>query len=312
MGDLTFFCMAATTFHPDGSLDEASFRVFLRNIIDCGLGLYLGSGGSGEGHALSHQDMRRIYEIGVEECRGKVPVHANPPEHHTIAKTCEVAQIAVDAGIDVVHLYTLAGLHGMKPTERELDNYYDRVLERITHPVAIAVNHTMGYIPKASQMAAIARRHQNVCAVKLTGVQDTYLIDVKAAIDRPMSYYVQPQGSQNTFALGADGVFGSEANIIPKTYRRYRDLSVEGRSKEAGIAYSELRRFNAFVNRWGPSNPRWLKMAMRVLDLPGGRGAIREPYLMPPESELKVFADGLIALDIPELNGLLKRVGLIK
>ena len=221
-----------------------------------------------------------------------------------------LAKIAADAGIEVVHLYTLAGWHGMKPTPAELDAYYDDVLGKLDHPVAIAVNHTMGYIPKASQMAAICKRHAQIVAVKLTGVQDTYLIDVKEAIDRKMSYYVQPQGSLNAFILGADGVFGSEANIIPKTYRSYLDCWLQRDFDGLGKAYRHLRHFNDYVNRWGPSNPRWLKMCLRVLELPGGAGAIREPYGMPSDAELKTFGEGLVQLDIPELTDLARAAGL--
>jgi 4-hydroxy-tetrahydrodipicolinate synthase len=301
----TLFCMTATPFAADGALDEAALRSFLDRIIACDLGIYLGSGGSGEGHALSHDEMRRIYEIGAEAAHGKVAFHANPPEQHTVKQTIALARIAVEAGIEVVHMYTLAGWHGMKPTPDELDRYFDDVLDKIQHPVAIAVNHTMGYIPTAAQIAAIARRHQQIVAVKLTGVQDTYLIDVKALIDRPMSYYVQPQGSLNALLLGADGIFGSEGNVIPKTYRSYLDHYLSGDTAALGRAYSDLRSFNQFVNRWGPSNPRWLKMAMRILELPGGAGAIREPYRMPSDAELLKFRDGLVRLDIAEVNELL-------
>ena len=310
MTDPTFFCMSATPFTPSGALDEPMLRTFLRRIIPHNLGLYLCSGGSGEGHALTHDEMRRVYEIGVEECRGKVPFHANPPERHTVKETITLAKIAMDAGIEVIHMYTLAGWHGMKPTPNELDLYYDEVLDKIQHPVAIAVNHSMGYIPKASQMAAIANRHPQVVAVKLTGVQDTYLIDVQDLIKRKMSYYVQPQGSMNAFALGADGVFGSESNIIPRTYAAYRDCWNKGDIKGAGEAYRAVRKFNDFVNRWGPSNPRWLKMAMRVLKLPGGAGAIREPYRMPAEADLKKYGEGFVAMNIPELNEICREAGL--
>jgi len=43
--------------------------------------LYLGSGGNGETHAMSPAELAG--SIGVEECKGKVPMHANLPEDHT-------------------------------------------------------------------------------------------------------------------------------------------------------------------------------------------------------------------------------------
>src|SRR5471030_1310780 len=112
MRDLTWFCMCATTFSKEtGELDEAAFRLFLQRIVDAKLGVYLGSAGSGEGHALTRDELRRVYEIGVDVCKGRVPVHANPPEQHTARGAREHALIAVDAGVEVVHTYTLAGWH---------------------------------------------------------------------------------------------------------------------------------------------------------------------------------------------------------
>jgi hypothetical protein len=58
------------------------------------------------------------------------------------------------------------------------------------------------------------------------------------------------------------------------------------------------------VNRWAPSTARWLKMAMKVLDLPAGNGVLRRPYMLPPESEQREMLHALDALRIRELEGL--------
>ena len=70
----SMICRTATTFTPDGELDEDALRQFLQRFVNAKLGIYLASGGSGEGHALSLDEIRRVYEIGVEVCRGKVAV----------------------------------------------------------------------------------------------------------------------------------------------------------------------------------------------------------------------------------------------
>ena len=78
------FCMSATPFKEDGSLDEEGLRVHLRRLVAAGNGVYLGSGGAGEGHVLTVPELRRIYDIGVEECKGKVPTYANPREPRSV------------------------------------------------------------------------------------------------------------------------------------------------------------------------------------------------------------------------------------
>src|SRR5436309_1150028 len=76
-------CMAATPFDDAGQLDELALRAPLRRMVDAGVGVYLGSGGAGEGHTLSTDELARLYAIGVSECRGQVQTCANPPESRT-------------------------------------------------------------------------------------------------------------------------------------------------------------------------------------------------------------------------------------
>src|SRR5688572_21610537 len=76
------FCRIATPFAKDGSIDEEALRAFLQRFIKSKIGVYLGSAGGGETHALTREEIGRIYEIGLEECKGKIPVYANPPEQY--------------------------------------------------------------------------------------------------------------------------------------------------------------------------------------------------------------------------------------
>ena len=81
MANLGSFCRIATPFAKDGEIDEEALRAFLQRFIKSKIGIYLGSAGGGETHALTWDEIQRIYEIGLEECKGKIPVYANPPEH---------------------------------------------------------------------------------------------------------------------------------------------------------------------------------------------------------------------------------------
>src|SRR5260221_10162121 len=166
MAQPEFYTMCATVFAPDGSFDERAMRGYLRRQIDARLGVYLGSGGNGETHAMSPDELSRLYAVGVEECRGKVPVHANLPEEHTAEQTIAQARIAIAAGVEALHLYTVEGRHGYVPAEPELIAYFDEGLGAIRHPVGIAVNPTMGYIPPPQGIARICQRPRQIVAVR--------------------------------------------------------------------------------------------------------------------------------------------------
>ena len=317
MPGVNCYVMTATTFSKTGELDEEAFRRFLRRIIDAKVGIFFGSGGCGEGHALTMDELRRVYQIGSEECRGKVPAQANLPDEHTARATLEHAQIAIEAGIDVIHLSTLEGRHWMRPTDPELVAYFDDLLSVIKHPVALAVNRQVaGYAPKAEVIADICRRYPQIIGLRLStttlsGPHDPYITELKRLIDRDIDCFVQLPASLNALTMGATGVFGAEANIIPKTFRRYVDLYNAKKFDELGIIYADLMRFTQCFTKWFQfGSPRWVKTAMRAFKLPGGEGGLRKPYLMPPDDVVQKYTEDLLRLGIPEIDELARTAGL--
>jgi len=296
------FCRVATTFAPNGELDEDAYRQYLQRFIDAKTGVYLGSGGIGEGHTLSWEELRRVYRVGVETCKGKVPVYANVMEQLTARDVIKYAQLAVESGVEAVNFYMAEGRHEFKPTDAEMTRWLDTVLSAIKHPTALAAQPVVGYAVKAEILADACRRHRHVVALNLTGVPDSFFLRLRELIDHDMRYYVQITGSLNMLVCGADGILGGDMNIIPGTYRKYIDLYAAGKLEELGKVYAAIKRYLAFTARWNPAPTRWIKMAMKVLKLPGGEGGIREPYLIPDADELAEFTQGLLRLRIPEIE----------
>ena len=302
MKPLMNFCRVATTFAPTGGFDEDAYRQYLQRFIDAETGVYLGSGGIGEGHTLSWEELRRVYRVGVETCKGKVPVYANVMEQLTARDVIKYAQLAVESGVEAVNFYMAEGRHEFKPTDAEMTRWLDTVLSAIKHPTALAAQPVVGYAVKAEILADACRRHRHVVALNLTGVPDSFFLRLRELIDHDMRYYVQITGSLNMLVCGADGILGGDMNIIPGTYRNYIDLYAEGKLDELGKVYADIKRYLAFTARWNPAPTRWIKMAMKVLKLPGGEGGIREPYLIPDADELAEFTQGLLRLRIPEIE----------
>ena len=308
MAQLSCLCRTATTFKPAGELDEDALRQFLARMVDARVGVYLASAGSGESHSMTRDEIRRVYEIGVEVCKGKVQVNANPPEQHSARATREQTMLAVESGVETVNVYGPASWHGFKPNELEYFAYYDDVLAGIHHPLAIAPNPVIGYTPTPDAIAKVCDKYHQITAVNLSGVGTDYFIQLKAALKRSdVEIYVASPDSFFTMALGATGMISMEANILPKTFRAYLDYFSAGEYDKMAPIYSDISRFILYVRKWQSSTPRWLKMAMKILALPGGEGGPREPYRMLPEPEVENFAKGLAQLNIPELNELLKR-----
>jgi 4-hydroxy-tetrahydrodipicolinate synthase len=309
MASITLMCRTATTFDTDKKLDEPALAAFLERLVEANHGLYLGSGGSGEGHALSPAELTRVYQVGVEVAAGKVPAGANPPEQHTASATVDHAELAIKAGVDLVNVYGPTTWHGFKPTEAELEAYFDEVLGLIRHPVALAPNPIIGYTPSAPLIARLCDRHHQVQSVNLAGLRDDYFLRLKDALRRDVDIYVPFRSSVHTLGLGAAGLLGAEANILPRTFARYLALYQSGDLGQLADVYAELLRFSDFVGQWQSASPRWLKMAMTVLVLPGAAGGARSPYQAAPEAELARFRAGLESLEVREIRERLNTVG---
>ncbi len=310
MKETKVFTRIGTTFNKAGEFDEEAFRAFLQQFIEAGIGIYLASGGAGEGHSLTWDECRRVYEVGLSECKGKIPVYANPPEKYTVRDTRAYTKQAIDCGIELVSIYPIASRHGMIPTSQEMIAYFDEVLVDIDHPIIVGVNAAVGHQPSAAVIAEICRKHHQIVAVNLSSQSDTYFAELKDRMNRDISYYVHPDGSLNKLTMGAHGIFGTEANLIPKTFKLYYDLYEQRRFDEIGEQYEHIIKLTKHCSRWARSVPRWLKMGMRFLKMPGGEGGLREPYRMPADNEYKEFCDGLLKLGIPEILDRAKAAGI--
>jgi dihydrodipicolinate synthase/N-acetylneuraminate lyase len=297
------FCMAATPFTDDGSIDEAALRLHLRRMVDANNAVYLGSGGAAEGHALTDDELRRVYAIGVEECKGKVPVYANPPEPRTAERMLHVATMAVEAGVDVVQLYPVDAGHGMIPSVREQEAYFRELLEAIDHPTAISIHVAVGYVQPISLLQRLAADHPQIVAFNVMGPPPSYLVELMDAVPRCDAY--MPIGALlMALPLGAKGCLAAEPNLVPRLCRSIADAYLAGDMAAAGVAQANVIRLAAIVNRWAPSTARWVKMGLTVLGLPGGNGVLRRPYVLPPQNEIDEMAAAFDALDVRGLEGL--------
>jgi 4-hydroxy-tetrahydrodipicolinate synthase len=303
------FCMAATPFAADGSLDLDRLRAHLTRIAEAGNGVYLGSGGAGEGHLLTPAELRQIYDVGVSVCRGRVPVYANPRESRSAAAMYEVAREAVAAGVDVVQIYQLDAGHGMIPTPREQEAYFRELLGELSHPLAISIHAYAGYAAAPSLLAALVRDFPQVVAVNVMGPPNAYFMEVRDALPASVRLYTSVLNVLQGFALGASGALLAENNVIPNVCRRIADGWATRDLDMASEAAQTVQRFSNVVNRWAPSTARWVKMALKVLHLPAGNGVLRRPYLLPPEDEQAEMARAFERLHIRELEGLPAAVG---
>ncbi len=309
MSGLKLMCWTVTPFTVTGELDEEAFRWYLHRLSESKIGLYLASGGVGEAYTMSLTEIQRVYRIAVEECRGKVAIHANPPEQHTAKDALRHALLAIEAGCEAVNLYPPTSWHGYKATEEEQQAFLETLLSQINHPVVLCANPVVGYAPSLRVIADIARRYHQVIGIDVHD-DEASLLNLKSLIRRDIDYYSMLVGFVSKLVVGATGLIAPEANIIPKSFRQFLDLCDKRDWDALAPINAGLLRFTQLLDKWRPSTARPTKMVMKVLKLPGGEGGAREPNKLPSEDQLRILIDGLLRVGLPEIEELLRAAGL--
>jgi 4-hydroxy-tetrahydrodipicolinate synthase len=298
-------CMSVTPFTDDDQVDEEGLRAHLRRIVASGCGVYMGSGGSGEGHALTLAELKRVYEIGVEECRGKVPTYANPREARSAKQMLQVADIAASAGIEMVQLYPVDGGHGMRPNFAEQEQYYRDLLDHIDYPVAISV-HPMGvgYVTPSALIQKLCGDYDQIKAINvMAGQPMSNFVEFRESVKPGIKLYTSMSNVLEGMAQGSSGCLATEPNLVPKLSKTVVDNFARGAIQGAGEAMSVLIKLNKLLNRWSPGAARPIKLGMKVLGL--GNGNLRRPYLLPGEEDQKQLAADLEALGLMKLEAAL-------
>jgi 4-hydroxy-tetrahydrodipicolinate synthase len=298
------FGMAATPFTAENRIDEPALRAHLQHLAASGIGIYVGAGGAGEGHTMSPEELQRVCELGVEECRGKVPIYASVPEARTPEATIERARLAVKTGVDVVQIFYPDGGHGMRPTPAEQESFYRDLLSAIDHPVALSAHQHSGFFPSVRLLETLCRDYRQIVALNVMLAPLAYFLELKDTVGPRIAIYSEIGSLLQTMTLGGSGCLAAEPNLVPNLCQSIVTSFAAGKLAQCAEAYAHVIRLGAVVNRWAPSTARWVKMGMRVLSLPGGQGPIRKPYLMPPQTELDEMARAFEQLGIRQLEGL--------
>jgi dihydrodipicolinate synthase/N-acetylneuraminate lyase len=291
--DFVLYCMAATPFHDDESLDEDGLRALIRRLVAAGNALCMTSPGAGEGHLLTLAEHRRVYEIAVAEAAGRVPVAANIPPAFTAPEVLSVAHEALAAGVDQIQFYQFLPPLGMVPSEGEQEAYWHEVLGAVDHPVAISFNPQVGYQASTEFIVRLCKRYDQIVEVNFPAAFLTLRDALPARI--------RVGGTLDLIPLGSGGIQLAESNIIPNTCRSIIDAYREGDLDKLRESYQLFQRFRNAVYQWHPATSRWVKMAFRVLGL--GNGVQRKPYLLPDEADQRRMAEAFERLQIVEREG---------
>ena len=205
--------VALITPFKDESLSESEFIKLINYHLDNGTNGVVPGGTTGESPTLSHNEHRKIIEISVQECKGKIPIISGTGSNST-SEAVELSKFAEEAGSDALLVVTP---YYNKPTQEGLYQHYKKINDNTNIPIIIYNIPSRCVIDMSVDTMARLFELKNIVGVKdATG--DLNRLD--QTIKKLGSEFIQLTGEDGlAFKFnrrGGVGIISVTANIAPK------------------------------------------------------------------------------------------------
>jgi 4-hydroxy-tetrahydrodipicolinate synthase len=268
-----------TPFDSAGALDETAVRRLAARQLEAGIHFLVPCGTTGETPTLTAAERRRVVEIVVEECAGKVPVLAGAGGYNT-AEVVEAAKAMREAGAE--GLLSVTPYYN-KPTPEGLLQHYQAIADAT--PLPIVVYNVPGRTGCNVTPETLVRLASvpTVTAVKEASGSINQIGEVCRTV--PTGFIVLSGDDAMTLpamAVGAKGLISVAANQVPEEMARLVEAAEKGDFTDA---LERHQRLLPLMNaNFAESNPIPVKAAMAMM------GLLEESFrlpMVPPKAETR-------------------------
>ena len=154
--------VALITPFRDDNLDEKDYVKLINYHLENGTNGIVPGGTTGESPTLSHNEHKKIIEIAVRECKGKIPVIAGTGSNSTY-EAVELSKYAEKAGSDALLVVTP---YYNKPTQEGLYQHYKKINDNVGVPIIIYNIPSRSVIDMSIETMAKLYELKNIIGVK--------------------------------------------------------------------------------------------------------------------------------------------------
>ena len=277
--------VALITPFKDNILEEDVYSNLINYHIENGTNGVVPGGTTGESPTLSHNEHKRIIEIAVKECKGKIPVIAGTGSNST-EEAIELSKFAEKAGSDALLIVTP---YYNKPTQEGLYQHYKKINDNVGIPIVIY------NIPSRSVIDMTVETMTKLYELKnIIGVKDATgdLSRVDQQLKSMGKEFIQLTGNDDN-ALefnkrGGVGAIGVTANIAAKLCSDFQ--------KSCQNNINEAEKLNKILSpvhtsMFLESNPSPVKYAASLLGM--CKSDVRLPLVQVNDSTKKKISEAL-------------------
>lgn len=261
-----------TPFDEQGRIDEAALRADVRYLVGDAQVHGLAVGGStGEGYALSTEEVRRVAACAVEEAGGRVPVIAGIIANSTAAAV-ERARAVADLGVAALQVTPVHYL--FRPDDDAMLRFFAEIADATKIPVIIYNVVPWSYL-LPPLLARIMREVDGVIGVKqsasdLKTLADLLLLNTEGAAGKGKCILSAVDALlYPSFSLGAHGAVAAILTAVPDWSTELWAAVQEGDESRALTLHGRLLRLWNAINE--PNLPANVKA---VMELRGRRGGL--------------------------------------
>ena len=125
--------VALITPFKDDKLDDENYTKLIQHHIENGTNGIVPGGTTGESPTLTHNEHKKIIDLAVKECKGKIPVIAGTGSNSTV-EAVELSKYAENSGADGLLVVTP---YYNKPTQEGLYQHYKKINDNVGIPIII-------------------------------------------------------------------------------------------------------------------------------------------------------------------------------
>ena len=255
-----------TPFRPDDTIDDAALRAETRYLIETGRvhGLAV-TGSTGEGHALTTDEVRRITATVVDEARGRVPVITGIITDST-ASAVERGLAVRDLGVAALQVTPVHYL--FRPDDDAMVRHFETLAARTDLPIIIYNVVPWTYL-SPQLLARIIGAVPGVIGVKQSAGDMKLLADLLLLVaDRSRIMSAVDALLYPSFALGAHGAIAAILTAVPALCVQLWDAVQGGDHKQALALHEKLLPiWNAIAHDNLPAN---VKHCQALMGRPAG------------------------------------------
>jgi len=258
--------VAIITPFKNGKLDEETYVSLIHHHLNNGTSGIVPAGTTGESPTLNHEEHKKVIELCVKECKGKIPVIAGTGSNSTeeaVSLTKHAQKFEADAALVVTPYYN-------KPTQEGLFQHYKAINDSSDIPIIIY------NIPSRSVVDMTVDTMARLFELKnIIGVKDA-TADLKRVDEQKKKMgeeFIQLSGEDATaleFNLrGGKGCISVTANVATKLCSEFQEASLAknnnnllARAKEINEKLMPLHK-SLFIE----SSPSPVKYAASLLNL---------------------------------------------